>query len=441
MKLSKYNIISSNRGGHFVYNTFSGGLIQLDEEHACFLSHNKLEYLSVEEMDLLQANGIVVPDDCDEYAMITHMFRSSRYNHNDLAITIVPTYECNFACPYCYERDLRGRYDKYTWDAVVDYLKTVEGNYKVISLTFYGGEPLLEQNEIFRFLDKVKSDHIQLYHKLHLSMVTNGYLLTKNVVDRFKEHNLQGVQITIDGNQNQHNERRPHKINRDSYQRIIENIKYAVQSFSINIRMNLDKNNSNTDIQRLMNELDIPDGHPNLTIYSGRLIVEEEKEMFHGYSPVEFSKCHLEQYHKAMNANAQYYSLSELKLEPTETVCMADLCDSLVILPDGNITNCWNNLSSDEEISRNHIGAIQNGKLILYPYKIANWLEQNDISNFKSECKECMFLPVCLGGCPKARHIIEPNCCYSKFWTDAYIDAATIGALAAYEKKLSHNAR
>jgi MoaA/NifB/PqqE/SkfB family radical SAM enzyme len=110
----------------------------------------------------------------------------SRYN--PLLAQVVVTRRCNLACGYCNE------YDDFsapvpTKDllARVDHLAAL----KTATITFTGGEPLLHPD-----LDKLiraARDHGML-----VTIITNGFKLTRKWIDRFNAAGLQGMQISID---------------------------------------------------------------------------------------------------------------------------------------------------------------------------------------------------------------------------------------------------
>ena len=58
----------------------------------------------------------------------------------------------------------------------------------------------------------------------HSSIVTNGYLLNEYIINQFKELGIRRMQITIDGLKDTHNQRRPHKTNKDSFEKIMNNL-------------------------------------------------------------------------------------------------------------------------------------------------------------------------------------------------------------------------
>jgi len=110
----------------------------------------------------------------------------SRYN--PLLAQVVVTRRCNLACGYCNE------YDDHsppvpTKDllAYVDHLASL----KTASITFTGGEPLLHPD-----LDKVI--RAARAHGMIVTMITNGFKLTKTWIDRLNKAGLQGMQISID---------------------------------------------------------------------------------------------------------------------------------------------------------------------------------------------------------------------------------------------------
>jgi len=110
----------------------------------------------------------------------------SRYN--PLLAQVVVTRRCNLACGYCNE------YDDFsppvpTKDllARIDHLARL----KTATITFTGGEPLLHPD--LDILIRAARDHGML-----VTIITNGFKLTRKWIDRFNAAGLQGMQISID---------------------------------------------------------------------------------------------------------------------------------------------------------------------------------------------------------------------------------------------------
>ena len=58
-----------------------------------------------------------------------------------------------------------------------------------------------------------------------INIITNGLLLTPEVVDRLAPFGLNGVKITLDGDRDTHNRMRPLRGGQGTFDRIIENIR------------------------------------------------------------------------------------------------------------------------------------------------------------------------------------------------------------------------
>jgi MoaA/NifB/PqqE/SkfB family radical SAM enzyme len=110
----------------------------------------------------------------------------SRYN--PLLAQVVVTRRCNLACGYCNE------YDDFSPPvpledlvARVDHLASL----KTASITFTGGEPLLHPD-----LDKII--RAARRHGMIVTMITNGFRLSLDWIERLNAAGLQGMQISID---------------------------------------------------------------------------------------------------------------------------------------------------------------------------------------------------------------------------------------------------
>ena len=110
-------------------------------------------------------------------------------------MTIAPTRECNFACPYCYEpdRDVVYMSDK-TEKNIISFMKRFPKVDRII-ITWYGGEPLLAFDRILSMNTKIADLKIP-YESI---IITNGYLLNQEVIDRLEELKTGRIQITLDG--------------------------------------------------------------------------------------------------------------------------------------------------------------------------------------------------------------------------------------------------
>ncbi len=110
----------------------------------------------------------------------------SRYN--PLLAQVVVTRRCNLACGYCNEYDNFSppvpTADLLAW---IDHLASL----RTASITFTGGEPLLHP-ELDRCIRAARD------HRMIVTMITNGFRLSRSWIDRLNAAGLQGMQISID---------------------------------------------------------------------------------------------------------------------------------------------------------------------------------------------------------------------------------------------------
>jgi uncharacterized protein len=77
--------------------------------------------------------------------------------------------------------------------------------------------------------------------RMFASIITNGLLLTPEVVDRMLPFGLNGIKITLDGDKDTHNRMRPLRGGQGTFDRIIENIRRVAGRCRIAIGGNFDE--------------------------------------------------------------------------------------------------------------------------------------------------------------------------------------------------------
>lgn len=74
--------------------------------------------------------------------------------------------------------------------------------------------------------------------------------------------------------------------------------------------------------------------------------------------------------------------------------CMADALNAYIIDCDGLLYKCWNDVGIKNEC----VGFIDDSGRMQLNNKLAVWLGWDPF--VLDGCKDCKFLPLCLGGCP-----------------------------------------
>src|SRR5699024_5938565 len=119
-----------------------------------------------------------------------------------------PTLSCNFGCPYCYEEPKSGFMSEEVQKSILDMITEAAKRRKDISVTWYGGEPLIAKDIIFNMSEKIINICEENDCDYSSYIVTNGYLVTDEIIENFKKYKITGAQITIDGPPEIHNSRR-----------------------------------------------------------------------------------------------------------------------------------------------------------------------------------------------------------------------------------------
>ena len=116
------------------------------------------------------------------------LVRSLRFRYRPVAAHLIPIRRCNLSCAYCNEYD-----DRSAPVPSADVLRRID---RLVDLgtgvvTLSGGEPLLHPD-----LDEIVR-HIRRRGAI-ATLITNGYLLTRDRIERLNEAGLDHLQISID---------------------------------------------------------------------------------------------------------------------------------------------------------------------------------------------------------------------------------------------------
>ena len=77
--------------------------------------------------------------------------------------------------------------------------------------------------------------------EIEINIITNGLLLTREVVERLKPFGLNGVKVTLDGDRATHDRMRPLRGGQGTFDRIIHNIRHVADLCNISIGGNFDE--------------------------------------------------------------------------------------------------------------------------------------------------------------------------------------------------------
>ena len=225
MKKSKFNFCyKRDNNENIIYNTFSKAIILLDDEEYSQYEGQEIQNENIKK-ELLE-NGIYVEDDFNEMDFLKYFHYKTKFSNETLYLTIAPTLDCNFACPYCYENRRKGKMTQEIQDAIVDFVEdAISKGTKKLDISWYGGEPLLYPDIVESLSRRINDLAQRSGCTVSMHMVTNGYLLTEPIVEMLDEVGVSRIQITLDGLKNYHDVRRPLRNGAGTFDKIIENLK------------------------------------------------------------------------------------------------------------------------------------------------------------------------------------------------------------------------
>ena len=239
MKQSKYNIYWNEGSRFIVYNQLTGSTLELNQELYTCLKENNINELDNTIAQELYKAGILCHKDLDEEHIILARNREQRYGNNTIRLTIMPTIDCNFKCWYCYEKHTESVMSDSTANAILIFVEKLLTEKRPIQfqLDWFGGEPLLFFNSIIYPLSlKIKQLCLNHHVTFYNSMTSNGYMINKDMIEKFKDIDLRSFQITLDGEEKYHNKTRFTKDDHYTYSKIVNNVELLCRNID-NIRM------------------------------------------------------------------------------------------------------------------------------------------------------------------------------------------------------------
>ena len=238
MKLSQYNLVIDMPYGKMIYNlkTHKGFKLKNtlvgEMEHFNSLFNGDTPLLPEDNMvKELYKREFIVDDDRDEFQEVQEEVNKATTNSKSIQnIILHVTENCNFSCEYCFKKSHPQNFSDENWDNLLNYFEKFvedENLYKSVRLTFYGGEPLLRSQKIIDFMKKANKVFEKNKEKsIDYNMITNGYLLSKDIYHQLVDLGLGFFMITLDGFAEQHNKSRPRVDGEGTWDKIVENLKY-----------------------------------------------------------------------------------------------------------------------------------------------------------------------------------------------------------------------
>ena len=403
MKISQYTSIVPYKNKFALYNSFENKVVFIEKELKDLVNENKHNIKNIENIhptffQYIKRGKFIVENDLDELKKVKDLSYDIDNNDDSFLLTVNPTMNCNFRCWYCYETRIKdSRINISMLDSIKKFITNTikESRIKFFSLSFFGGEPLLFFNKnVTPLIDHIQKESKEYNKEFYISFTTNGYLINDKFIEYFLTKNIPVyLQITFDGNREQHDKVRYINNKRGSYDEIVKNIKRILlyDIFTVRARINYTSENVKSCFEIMDDFVDLPE------------IIKESRLVFDFHRVWQDDRE--DELGDVINENIQHikdkgFNVS-VKYAPNNVKesCYADKRNSAVINYNGDIYKC-----TARDFKREHrLGyRTEEGQLIWEN----NSLENRMNSKFKNKpCLLCSILPICNGGC--TQHALE----------------------------------
>lgn len=415
MKLSRYNLCISSRKKWLVYNLLKATCVILDEkEFNSFLSMT-----SENDVDTFNELGMYVDDDFDEMSEAFYFYQRNTdlYNQNCRKHRIYTTTKCNAKCYYCFEKNLIGKTMNIAIaDAVIERIIAKQGNARQLTITWFGGEPLLNM-DIMDYISCELKQKLPSDVEYNTFMITNGILFDETTIRRAIDiWNLDSVQVTVDGLKETYEGIKKFGI-KNSFERIINNIHCLIKA-RIKVRIRINYNDSNiNEILDLIDYLSLEFIDKSLLfVYAHKIFSDEEDN-----SKIASEQNDIIIWDRLYSRGFINDILATIK--PNMISCTAGILYNEMYLPNGDIGKCAQAISKGDIIGNVGIGV--KNKLV------SKWC----CGLMNTECILCKLFPVCGGGCKYEKFNHKKGCFTSEgllkhkllIYLNECLDGAEIG--------------
>lgn len=322
----------------------------------------------------------------------------------------VLTEQCNLACKYCFLGNANKNANK-----VTNYPMSIETADQALKffarqtiqkqeefndekeIIFYGGEPLLNYETLKYVVNKSKILQTQgiLSNRLRYSIVTNGLLLSDEIIGFFKENNI-NMSISIDGASAKANVHRVDRVGNCIFERLIANIKKARKAgltFGLSITITEETMENIDELFEFIKKIDIKSVCLNI------LFKYNDSEIDSSY--YERATIFIIEFYKRARELGIYEDrfmrklLAFMESSIYYSDCAATTGSQIILTPDGGVGICHGCMETRDFF----VGSIWDENLIVEKNTVfMKWSQLSPL--FREECQSCPALGICGGGCP-----------------------------------------
>lgn len=345
----------------------------------------------------LVGGGHVVGAAIDELAMVRAAYEATRNADDHLSLTIAPTMACNFACGYCFQ----GKHQPSkpmtpeVQDAIIAFVKS-RRPLKSLNIVWYGGEPLMGREAIFRLSDLLIAYCDKNGISYNASIVSNAWFLSGEVAAQLYARRIRSVQVTIDGDRETHDTMRPLTSGGRTFDRILDNIEQTLDSTALSIQTRVNVGQRNVDRAAAM-----------LDDFAARRLAQRGRFQVY-FSPIEastpesgsafeerMSRAEFNRKVLALEGKARQLGFAEIYTPSSGFMgmCVAASKSGYVIAGNGDVHKCWETAHDPSK----RTGSIFEPGTLHDSVNASLWKQWTPFDN--AICSACKILPMCGGHC------------------------------------------
>lgn len=348
-------------------------------------------------IDGLVEAHMIVSADTDEQRVFGASFDALRYHPQRIFPLIAVTTACNIGCTYCYEEGTSNlTMSSQVVTGVLHWLeqRIVRDGIREIYPGLFGGEPLMYPRLLFALMDGFHELCQRYGVRGEFYSSSNGILLTHQLAEQLAQRGLTQLQISLDGTEDIHNERRVGKKGQPSFEESLRGIKIAIEHIrNVTVKVNFDRHNRSS-ISELFDRL-IAEGLQKRVDVKLEAIAYQMPDSRVQHNPgyvippesVEMADAYME-----LMLEARQHGLKVTQDTAHTTPCMFSSHHGVIIGPEGNIYKCISLVGRPE---------FKVGTVFEEEYDAEEYGRQMDTTKRISQCyeEECPYIPVCAGGC------------------------------------------
>lgn len=413
LRLSRYVVTSDpvrRRGDAtesvVLFSTRTGALLVVDARIWSRLRDDGIACLDDALRTRLAEAGVLVSRATNELADVVHANKEAIADLETLYQVIQPTAWCQLGCGYCGQTHTRRQLSQDAHEALLKRLEArlAGGRYRSLLVGWFGAEPLAGLASIRQLSPQLRALANAYDCAYGARIVTNGYTLTAALARELAEqHGVAEAEITLDGVGAAHDQRRPTKAGRGSFDRIFRNLQSVAETggLQITIRCNVGRDNAD-GVSDLIEALSAAGLAGKVQFYTSPVYAWGNDAHQTALAPSDYAE-------REINWLAQQIRLGfDVGLIPPrrKVVCLSVQPEAEVLDAYGATFNCTEAPYVDAYGSPNRYEfEVPAGEATARggaaPLALRHFNERL-LAGVHETCGKCPMLPVCGGHCPKA---------------------------------------